>query len=105
MLKRDLARKSKLGRLVGEACNCDRIVKDVMKPAQFSRLWKDCQAGFHQPKIVTLSGPEHHPMLTQGHRFRIAVDGDMLHGKKSHVESLCRYILRPIAASSSMRES
>ena len=75
-------RSSDVGRV--ERGDGDRIVEDVVQPAQTRRARQDVEFRAHQPQIVALARAEHHAMLAELDRFRIAIDRDMPHGEQAH---------------------
>ena len=45
---------------------------------------QDVELRAHQAQIVALARAEHHPMLAEPHRFRVAIDRDMPHREQAH---------------------
>jgi hypothetical protein len=55
-----------------------------MQPAQGCWLGGDIEACSGEAEIVTFARAEHHPMLSQLHRLRIAIRCEMTHGQHAH---------------------
>src|SRR5580693_4905607 len=63
------------------------IIERIVQPAQLNRLRRNSETGADQPKIVAFSRPEHHAMLSQTNRLRIAVHRRVANGKKCHYDT------------------
>ena len=51
---------------------------------RLGRLREDVELRSHEPEVVALARPEHHAMLTEPDRLRVAIDRDVAHRQQAH---------------------
>ena len=84
VLERHRAVESQLRCLGIKAGDRDRVVEHIVQPAQFQRLRPDVELRVQQPQIVAGARAKHHAVLTEPHRLRVRVGGDVPDGQEPH---------------------